>query len=141
MFGDPTWTAALAQEHVAKGKVWLYHYEREQPFFEGQRFRDFDNVPNLGAFHGSELPYMFGSLHVLSRAWTAKDREISRDFQAYMVNFAKTGNPNGKGLANWPAFDDGKRNKVMHVGDRFYLGDVPGLSRLEFLDEAAHGGP
>lgn len=35
--------------------------------------------------------------------------------QAFWANFAKTGNPNGPGLPDWPAFS-GTRRSVMHFG-------------------------
>jgi para-nitrobenzyl esterase len=50
----------------------------------------------------------------------------------YWVNFAKDGNPNGKGLPIWPAFDPDKQ-QVMELGDHF--GPVPIASshaRFEF---------
>ncbi len=42
-------------------------------------------------------------------AWTEEDHEISRQMQAYFVNFIKTGNPNGAGLPEWPVFKKGQR--------------------------------
>ena len=38
-------------------------------------------------------------------AWEPADYEVSKTMQAYFVNFIKTGNPNGPGLPNWPAYD------------------------------------
>lgn len=140
MFGVPTWTAANEHARAMQGKVWLYHYEHEQPFFPGQKYREFENVPSLGAFHGAQLPYLFGSLHVLPRAWTETDRQVSRLLQAYHLNFARTGNPNGAGVMHWPAFSDSKAT-VLHFAGRPYLGEVPGLKRLEFLDAIVRSQP
>ncbi len=140
MFGVPTWTAANEHARTAKNQVWLYHYEHEQPFFPGQKYLEFENVPKLGAFHGAQVPYVFGTLHVLPRAWTETDRRISRQLQAYHLNFARTGNPNGAGVMHWPAFAD-RKNTVLHVGETPYLGEVPGLDRLEFLDAIVRSQP
>ena len=134
MFGVPTWTAAHEHARHTRNKVWLYHYTHEQPFFAGQRYREFDNVPKLGAFHGSELPYVFGALHTLPRPWTDTDRQISQWFQAYWLNFARKGDPNGAGLMAWPAFDAGRRDGVLYIDERLRLGPVPGRERLDFLD-------
>jgi carboxylesterase type B len=33
------------------------------------------------------------------------------------VNFARSGNPNGKGLATWPAYRDQATGRAMMLGD------------------------
>ena len=45
----------------------------------------------------------------LWRGETTADEQIadlSRRLQAYWVNFARTGDPNGKGLTAWPEYDE-----------------------------------
>jgi para-nitrobenzyl esterase len=52
-------------------------------------------------------------------AWTAEDRAVSRQAQAYFANFIKTGNPNGSGLQQWPALNAqgaGSGTAVMVLG-------------------------
>ena len=55
-----------------------------------------------GAFHTSEVPYVFGVLDQQGRPFTADDRRISEEMQAYWLNFMRTGNPNGSGLRIGP---------------------------------------
>ena len=71
-----------------------------------------------GAFHGSEISYVFDNLYATKRPWTADDRRIAGIMSSYWVNFAAAGNPNGKGLPYWPPFDPDKP-VVMELGDHF----------------------
>jgi para-nitrobenzyl esterase len=69
----------------------------------------FTRLPNtalarkLGVHHGIELAYVFGNM-ANSEGYNEIDRELSRKMMDYWVNFARTGNPNGKHLPYWPAY-------------------------------------
>jgi para-nitrobenzyl esterase len=74
----------------------------------------FSRVPpgreSVGAAHESELPYVFGTLSIASRMANAPkydqvDATVSDEMQQYWTNFAKTGNPNGGSLPQWPKFE------------------------------------
>lgn len=62
------------------------------------------------AGHGAEIRYVFDQLDQDPRAWNSGDRQLTRELVGYWSNFAKTGDPNGEGLAAWPAFDGAKAN-------------------------------
>ncbi|MEP7257514.1 MAG: carboxylesterase family protein [Flavitalea sp.] len=69
-----------------------------------------------GAPHSGEIEYVMGNLpgnQVFD--WRPDDYKVSLVFQAYFVNFIKTGNPNGLGLPVWPALKTGQPADVMHV--------------------------
>jgi para-nitrobenzyl esterase len=50
------------------------------------------------------------------------------------VNFAKTGDPNGKGLPYWTTFDK-TSPKVILLGDEVKQADLPCRKQLEFFDK------
>lgn len=59
---------------------------------------------SLGAYHGSELQYLF-KMTRLPGPQTAAQRRLSDQMMQYWANFAKTGDPNGPGLVAWPPYD------------------------------------
>jgi para-nitrobenzyl esterase len=70
----------------------------------------------VGAFHSAELAYVFGTQSSIDRPWSARDRVLAQQMQQYWTNFAKTGNPNGEGLPEWPRFGAAGQ-QVMELGD------------------------
>lgn len=65
----------------------------------------FAHVPGeskLGAFHGSEISYVFGTLGT-RKSPTDDERKLSESMQDAWVRFAQTGDPNGGGLT-WPKY-------------------------------------
>jgi para-nitrobenzyl esterase len=64
-----------------------------------------------GAGHGSEVSFVFNTLHARWGApaeATPEEKELARIMNSYWANFAKTGNPNGKDLPNWPLYNTQK---------------------------------
>ena len=55
----------------------------------------------LGAYHGSELYYLFTVSNVTK---SAAQQQLSNQMQEYWANFAKMGEPNGSGLVFWPRY-------------------------------------
>ena len=90
--------------------------------------------PEFGAFHTAEVPYIFQTISVLHHPFQPIDFKISREMSSYWTNFAKTGNPNGPGLANWPEFNADHRT-TMHLGSQ--MGPMPLASpaQLKFFME------
>jgi para-nitrobenzyl esterase len=84
-----------------------------------------------GAFHGSEINYMFNNLYATDLPWTDEDRKIGDIMSSYWANIAARGDPNGPGLPVWPAYDPAKP-LVMEVGDRFGPIPVASPERIDF---------
>lgn len=57
-----------------------------------------------GAFHSSDLWYVFHSFKHSWRPFTAGDEALSLQMVDYWTNFAKYGNPNGEGEESWRTY-------------------------------------
>lgn len=125
-FAWPTWAWARLQSQTGKGKVFVYYFSQRPPYPNQPQYKDW------GAAHGGEISYVFGNFTSAMPAATA-DRAVSDEIASYWVNFAKTGDPNGKGLPQWPAFT--KTNpQVMNLKDLSKPVPVPNLEKLQVLE-------
>lgn len=90
---------------------------------------DKPGFPNYGAFHTADVPFAYHTLAYWNRPWQKRDLDMEKLMNAYWVNFIKTGNPNGKGLAAWTAYDKTTGN-IMVLDEKTKL--QPGLYKNEF---------
>jgi carboxylesterase type B len=117
------WASERAK--TAKTKAFTYYWTHPMPGPDSARYR---------AFHSSEVPYVFDSLNTADRPWTAEDHKIAETMGRYWVNFMNTGDPNGQGLAHWPAF--AAQNPVtMELGNRFAARPLAEKEKMEFFRE------
>lgn len=115
------WASERAK--TSRTKAYTYYFTRGIPWPEH---------PEFGAFHTSDVPYFFANLRHLNRPWEALDHHLSEIAAGYWVNFARTGNPNGKGLPNWPAFAATQR-VTMELGEKTGTRPVAEKKKLEFF--------
>jgi para-nitrobenzyl esterase len=121
---------AATEIHTMNSKAYLYRFSRVRP---GDK---------LGACHGAELAYVFGTFkdfpdkpltiedlpslivheaaieleYVSESHPDSTDYALSDAMMQYWVNFATSGDPNGEGLAEWPAYDP-EANLMIDLGD------------------------
>lgn len=121
---------ARAQTKTGRSKAFLFYFAHDPPPPAGATSR---GGFGSGATHGSEAQYIFQNL-LPPRAWTDLDHQVSDMLSSYWVNFATNGDPNGKGLAKWPAFDDRKSDRPMVLGDQAEVGPAPNRAQLAFYE-------
>ena len=64
-----------------------------------------DSVGQPGAQHATDIPFFFDTTAIkYGDKTTPKDVAIGKAMSAYLVNFARTGDPNGAGLPAWPRY-------------------------------------
>ena len=115
------------QAKTGKGKVYLYYFTHEPPTPAGSP----RGGRGSGATHGAEAQYVFENL-APNRPWTDLDRRLADTISSYWVNFATSGDPNGKGLPHWPVFDGKKGDRAMVLGDQVEMGPAPDQARVAF---------
>lgn len=117
---------AQAQTKAGK-KAYLYYFTHEPPTAPGAK------GGRRGATHTAEIPYVFEIPG--NRPWTDADRQLSDMMSSYWVNFATTGDPNGRNLPTWAAFGAKKSPDVMVLGDRVEMGSGPDPGHLKFFQD------
>ena len=79
-------------EDLCRKPAYVYYFAHDLP------------GDDAGAFHSSELWYMFGTLERCWRPFTEADKKLSERMLDYWTNFMKTGDPNGEGLEKWEPY-------------------------------------
>jgi para-nitrobenzyl esterase len=77
--------------------------------------------PNkMGAFHALDIAFVFGAMDpdlelariLASHQTYVENMPLALRVMGYYANFAKTGDPNGPGLPEWPAYEPGTRQRL-----------------------------
>jgi len=127
-FGWHTWIWARLQSQIGKSKVYYYYFDQHPDYPTDSP------QAGHGAPHGREVPYVFGHLNELRNEQpTAADHVISSAMVTYWTNFAKYGDPNGKGVPQWPTFND-QNPDLMYFAATPHTGPVPNEAGLKALD-------
>jgi carboxylesterase type B len=112
----------LLESHQSQS--YAYQFNVPSPLLDGR----------LGAYHSSELPYLFGSCAKEFSDWCSKDaKEISDFLQVSWTQFAKTGSP-ASHLLDWPSYE--ATNLVAQINSKFELKSYNNVKKLRLINEA-----
>ena len=101
--------AAPMDDPVVDASSYLYQFTRVPP--------DAAKTPGFpdGAFHGLEIPYVFGKVADFG-VRDPIDLDLSERIMAMWTRFAATGDPNGPGSDLWPSYDRAA-DRHLELGD------------------------
>jgi para-nitrobenzyl esterase len=112
-------------------RAYLYSFTRVRPGPAAAR---------LGAFHGAEIPFVFGTFarvyHEAAPAVEDTDRALSEAMMGYWIRFAATGNPNGEGAPAWPRYEP-RSGVWLELGDEIQSRSHVASEICDFFDRVA----
>ena len=120
-FVTPTVLTARAASKVTD--VYMYRFSRVSPL---------NKSTFGGAGHGTEIPYVFGHLTADESQYEEVDRTMSRAMAGAWVQFAKTGNPNGASLPQWPAYT-APEYRLLDYGDEIAIRSNADSPNVDFF--------
>jgi len=134
-----TWTWTELQMKRGGRPVYRYFYTRIRPLYLGMPGQTPEPAnPAMkarGAVHSAEIQYAMGNLDLDPRyTWDAEDHKVSETMQSYFVNFIKTGNPNGAGVPEWPAYGADTGYLRMRIDVQSKAEPEPDRARYQVLD-------
>ena len=112
----------LLEQH--KDKSYAYYFNEPSPLLDGK----------LGAYHASELPYVFGSANkkIFKDFCSEKSSEISNFFQVSWSQFAKTGSPSSH-LMDWDVYK--KNSSIIYINSTPEIKTFKNKDRIKLLNE------
>ena len=128
-----TLTVAERKADAKQAPVYMYYFTWRSPVHDGK----------LKAYHTLDIPFVFENVDLATAmAGARQDRYALQDrMSAAWTTFARTGNPNVKGLLpEWPAFDTNTRATMMLDNECRVANDPNGAERRELLSVRKQGG-
>ena len=125
-----SWKWADLQKRSGKTAVYAYLFSKKPP----------SESPLGIPTHAAEIPYAFDNLEKLKWSWDGNDPNVAHIMSSYYANFAKTGDPNGPALPEWPAYDPARPRRIVFNENGAEAADMD-VGRLKFLDGHRSVGP
>jgi para-nitrobenzyl esterase len=126
-------TVAERKAEARQAPVYMYYFTWRSPVHDGK----------LKAYHTLDIPFVFENVD-LATAMTGghQERYVLQDrMSAAWTSFARTGNPNVKGLLpDWPAFDTTRRATMVLDNECRVVNDPNGEERRALMAFRKQGG-
>jgi len=130
-FNCPARTVARAAAGNAGEPVWRYFFTRRADTKQGTK----------PAQHGIELLYVFGTAADIPLFQMAPaDQALSGAIMGYWTRFGATGDPNGAGAVEWPAYDAAK-DTCLRFDDPIAAVEGVRTSQCDMFDSIAAWAP
>ena len=125
-----TWKWIEVHLETGGSAVFRYEFDQTLPLPAG-------HAPDAvaEANHSGEIEYVFGTLDSKELPWRPEDYKLSEAMGTYWTNFAKTGNPNGAGVPEWPRYDRKSDFQVMYLWPKLHAAPDAQRRQYEFLDK------
>jgi len=127
-----SWTAARLQARRGNSPLWHYNFLRRPPIPPDS---DLIEKSYAAAFHGADVPYLFGTYGVRDWPWTDADRTLGRQLRAAWLSFLATGDPSVQGPVSWPQFSEHTPSTLVWDLPSPHIADVPYRDRMAAFDE------
>ncbi|HKC86612.1 MAG TPA: carboxylesterase/lipase family protein [Blastocatellia bacterium] len=117
-----TWARMTA---TGRSKAYLYFFSHVPPN---------PNSKYLGAYHAGEIVYVFNNLNRQNSLLQEADFKLAEMMSNYWVNFATTGDPNGKDLPKWEPYNR-ETEAYLDFGDAVQLRNHLLKAQLDFVEQ------
>jgi para-nitrobenzyl esterase len=137
--GYATWKWLEVHAKTTDAPVYRFSFDRKIPVPPDHKVNGMPATSaDIGARHAGEIEYVFGALKLSlpNVPWGEADRKLSDAMTTYWANFARTGNPNGSGLPEWPRYDE--TLQVLHLDTKIHAAPDSNRERYEALDAWAN---
>ena len=122
------WTAErlVAKQTAAGVPSFLYYFDHGYPAEESL---------NLHAFHGSEIPFVFGTTDKTPANWpkvpdTPVETQLTDAMSSYWATFSRSGEPTAKGQPAWPPYGSTRAYMAFEDAPRPKTHLLPGMYEL-----------